>query len=147
AGRRAWPAQNAGRNVNVNREPTPHRQRVGGFKICTRAGYIRARSMLGRTVNPRERLGAQASGGALRQVHESRSTINGHGPIISGDVPIELIMVGEEADCIRRRVRYLDCLGGVHRAGNVNFELTDAARSAALILELVTVVVRDLLNL
>src|SRR5581483_4668058 len=73
--------------------------------------------------------------------------IYGHGPIISGDVPIELIMVGEVADCIRCRVGDLDCLGGVHRAGNVNLELTRAARSAALILELVTVVVRDLLNL
>src|SRR5438105_4806769 len=73
--------------------------------------------------------------------------INGHGPIVSGDVPIELVMVGEKADRIRRRVRDLDCLGGVRSARNVNLELTGPARSAALILELVPVVVRDLLNL
>ena len=56
-------------------------------------------------------------------VNRGRGVINRNGPIVAGHVPVELVMIGEEARAVTNRVDDLDGARGVDRAGDVNLQI------------------------
>jgi hypothetical protein len=66
-----------------------------------------------------------------------RSAVDGHRPVIAGDVPIKLVMIVKPAHSISHRVMDLDRPGRIHRIGNADGEAAIAVQRFRLILEMV----------
>ena len=69
--------------------------------------------------------------------------VDRHRPIVARDVPVELIVILEVADAVLDHVVDLNRARGVHRIGNVDLQVAEAARNARIVLQLVAAAIGD----
>jgi len=60
-------------------------------------------------------------------VDAGAGVLDGNGPIVAGDVPVELVILVEEARAVAHAIGKLNCARGVDGIGDVNFEVVIGA--------------------
>ena len=73
------------------------------------------------------------SRGAGREVDDRGDRFNRHLPPVAGDVPIQLVVLVEEAEGVRHAVLQLDGPRRVHRARDPDLQLAIVALAAGFI--------------
>src|SRR5690348_3093780 len=119
--------EDAGGDVNINRETAAHSQGAVGFEFRVGAVDLGSGFLLFRAVSTGERLGAQAAGSVVGKVHEGGGVVDGNGPVVAGHIPVKLVVLIKKAGGIANAIADADGLGGVHRAGNVDLQIAIAA--------------------
>ena len=98
-----------------------------------------------RAVDAGERLRAQTPRSAGRELHVSGSLIDRHRPVVAGHVPVELVVIVEEARRVRDRISNDDGLLRVLGAGNEDLQLAIGALAVRLVFQRVAVAVGNAL--
>ena len=110
---------------------------VVGFDGNRIARNLHSCVLRARAVLSGESLRAKLATGVRREDDMGRSAVDGHRPVVAGDVPVKLVVIVEPAHSISHRVMDLDRPGRVHRIGNVDRQVAIAVLRFRLILEMV----------
>jgi len=76
-------------------------------------------------------------------VNTGAGVLDGNGPIVAGDVPVELVVLVEEACAIAHAIGKLNCARGVDGVGDVNFQVAIGAGSGGVVFESGAIFVGD----
>src|SRR4030088_3135429 len=76
-------------------------------------------------------------------MHSSGSVVDGHRPVVAGDIPVELVMVFEEARSIAYAVNDFNRARGVDGVGDENLQIAVCAGGRRLILKFAAATVGD----
>ena len=86
------------------------------------------------------------SGGAVGKDDVRTGLLDGNGPFIAGDIPVELVVVVEESDSVRDYVFDIDSASAVVCVGNIDFKFKILAIAAGFVFEFVAVLVGDMFD-
>ncbi len=127
--------ENAFGNIDVDGQAAAHGEWIDGLKRAICAFDLRGGVATRRSVNPGERLGAKRASGRFRKCHECRRVVDRYRPVISGDIPIKLIVVFKETHSVADDVSDLDRALRVDSPGNVNLQVAKAVGGGRVVLE------------
>jgi hypothetical protein len=128
--------KNAFGNVNVNRHAAAHGQWVVGFELGGCAVDLGGGVALSRAVDAGEGLRAHGSVGRVGEVHTGTGVIDGHGPVVAGHVPIELVVAVEKTCAVADTVGDLDDARSIDGVRDVDFEIAIRAGNRGVVLQL-----------
>src|SRR5262249_50691327 len=117
-------------------------QRNRGVQVDAVADDFRAGVASSRAVGAGEGVRADI-GGAFGKNNVRAGGLNGDGPLVAGDIPIEFGVILEKAQGIGNGVANVDGLNGVVRIRNVDLQLAVVALAGGFVLEFLTVGIGD----
>ncbi len=98
-----------------------------------------------RVVRASEDVGADV-GGSRREHNAGPGREDGGGPLVAGDIPVELVVIFEKAQGVGDGVFDGDGLGGVVGVGEVDFQLAIVTLAAGVEFERLAMAVADALD-
>src|ERR1700723_4092260 len=76
-------------------------------------------------------------------MYSGRGAIDRNRPIVSGHIPIELVILIEEAGSVANAVSDVDCARGIAGVGHVNFKIAGGAGRGRIVFEFGAVFIGD----